>query len=192
MNTKKLFALVATSAFIVNAAFMSMAYAQMSTTGEVGVTIGGLSINNAPSSEAFGSMSVATVDQDIDDYVFAGEVEFEDTRDSGAAYSVSVYATDFDDGAGNSFAVTNLSMGGDSLSDASGGHTDCSTGFASSETVGFADDDADGVSDSQSLVIADGTQATITHCAVVPVIDLLIPAYTPMGNYQSTITFNIA
>ena len=56
MNTKKLFALLAGSAFIVNAAFMSMAYAQMSTSGEVGVDGGGLSVNNASALETFGSV----------------------------------------------------------------------------------------------------------------------------------------
>jgi hypothetical protein len=191
MQTKKFFALAAGAALLVNAAFMTAAYA-MSTTGEVGVTVGGLSINDAPSSENFGSMSVATVDQYIDDYVFGGDVEFEDTRDSGAAYTVSVTATDFDDGVGNYIPVGQLSMGGNLLDDASGGMTDCTTGLTMEAMTLFADDDFDGTSASQPLVQADGTQATITHCAVTPEIDLTIPAYTPMGSYQSTITFTIA
>lgn len=191
MQTKKLFGLAVTAAFLVNAALMSLAYAQVSTTGEVGVTTGGLSVNSAPTSESFGTMQVATTDQTIMGHAFAGEVEFEDTRDSGSPYTVSVNATDFSDGM-NEFAVNNLHMGGDSLYDVSGGLTDCSAGFTLSTMTQFADPELDGLSASQPLVQADGTQAPITHCAVVPVIDLTIPAYTPMGNYQSTITFTIA
>ncbi|MBT7483419.1 hypothetical protein HN680_01485 [Candidatus Peregrinibacteria bacterium] len=166
---------------------MSMAYAQMSTSGEVGVDGGGLSVNSASALEAFGSVDVATVDQYIEDYVFGNSVEFEDTRDSGAAYTLSVYASDFADG--YTITVDNFSMGADSINDVSGGIHDCSTGFTLAPVTTFVDSDLDGVSDPQALVDTDGTQDTITHCEVYPVVDLTIPAYTPIGGYQSTITF---
>ncbi|HCW32638.1 MAG: hypothetical protein UT36_C0001G0200 [Candidatus Peregrinibacteria bacterium GW2011_GWF2_39_17] len=193
MKNKTLLIFLVGALLIANVALMSMAYASSpsSTTGEVGVTRGGLSINSVPTSENFGSVSVSTVDQLIPHYVFSSPVEFQDTRDTGGNYSLTVTATNFVDGA-KVIGLENLSMVANSLDDASGGVTDCSAGFAALETpTAFQDTDANGESDAEVLVSTDGTQDAITHCSVTPAIDLVIPAYTSAGNYQSTIVFTI-
>ncbi len=194
MKTKTFASLIVSAIVVANLALMGIAYAS-TTTGEVGVIAGGLSINSSPATETFGSVSVSTEDQLLsvvagEVYVFDGGIEFEDTRDTGVSYSLTVTSTDFADGE-LAIDLTNLSLAADSLDDASGGATDCVTGFTTTDTLtSFADADDDGTSDSLPLVSASG-QASITHCSVTPQVDLLVPAYTASGSYQSVLTFTI-
>ena len=169
--------------------FILQAYAQ-TCVGE-----GVLQINYIPSGQNFGSM-VAGGEPQVFNHAYSGSIEFEDTRNILADFTLSVVATDFQNtipGKSDKFPVTKLAIKPDDNNTVTyKPECDDAVGITVNYTVlsSFEDGDQDGVSNPKVLVVGD-TKKRVGVFYIEPVIRLTLPGSTPVGNYRTTLTYSI-
>ncbi len=153
---------------------------------------GALSITASPGVANFPAVSVSTTAQ-TNNVSFPNSLSFEDMRGVNAPFTLTVSATDFANSTLTaSFAVANLEMASDVTDTITQVDCDPSTGITLDNltTSAFIDTNLDGLSDDKGLVSGD-TRVRVGKYAIIPEMDLTIPARTPNTSFSTTITFSI-
>ncbi len=170
---------------------------------------GGLSITSAPAAQTFGNVEVSTQDEDIH-FIFDESIEFEDMRgikiNKKNRFTLYVTATDLtDQNNGHTIGINNLRLATDENDTIE--VIDCNPitrlNIHQLDPTPFYDQNNDGISNNKILITGRrihplvylfgnfGNYATLGRYSFDPEIELTIPAYTPTGNYQTTLTFTI-
>jgi hypothetical protein len=164
------------------------------TTACQQITGGNLAIV-APSSIAFPSITTQAYDQ-VNSVVFPNDISVYDLRNSTAGFSLSMSTTDFGSG-GKKIDFSNLAVKTSAPAIISGGTSlsqiNMMSGVASAHSSAhsrFSNLGSPGVSGPKTLMTASSGISRIGQFKTKPELELVIPAFTPLGNYKANITFS--
>ncbi|MBU1018567.1 hypothetical protein KJ764_01185 [Patescibacteria group bacterium] len=193
MKNKKLCAVITGVAVLANMFLFGLAAAG-NATSDVEVTAGTHEIVGNPIVVNFASVATATVEQNTTDAEFAVDsFMWKDTRGNGAATVViSATATGFVNTVDmaetfSGFTAADLYIRSD-LNDTltATGSSDCATGISLvTPLTAFS-----GNGGSQNIIDADSRERVV-ECSMQPVLDLNVPALTPVGTWRATLTYSI-
>ncbi|EKD48341.1 MAG: hypothetical protein ACD_65C00010G0002, partial [uncultured bacterium] len=175
MKNKKLCGIVIVAAMIANVTFFALASAT-TTTSDVVISAGGLTIDSVPASANFAGASVSTSDQDLTDVTFPNgdPVQFSDLRSTNVGYTLFVTTENFLDlTTMNAIPYDGFEMAGSTIGGlAAIGSSDCVTGVTVTSAVNpFTGTGT--ISDPKDLVTADTSIVRVDTCIFTPTIDLV-------------------